>query len=192
MTHDQAATRTRWAPSPVFLALVAVAAVSGWALWNLVGVDRSAADGGIVVGLITFVFVAASWVITLCLHEFGHAIVAYRNGDLSVAHRGYLTLDPLRYTHALFSIVLPAAAPKIFAGLRIASTAALLLAIVSEFILASNGIGFQLIQAQGRFQLLNMWSWMLALAILGLLINFLLDAVENRVLSWHKLSRQKI
>jgi ABC-type nitrate/sulfonate/bicarbonate transport system permease component len=92
----------------------------------------------------------------------------------------------------LFSIVLPAASPKIFAGLRIASTAALLLAIVSEFILASNGIGFQLIQAQGRFQLLNMWSWMLALAILGLLINFLLDAVENRVLAWHKLSRQKI
>ncbi|MFB2579688.1 ABC transporter permease [Herbiconiux sp. P15] len=92
----------------------------------------------------------------------------------------------------LFSIVLPAASPKIFAGLRIASTAALLLAIVSEFILASNGIGFQLIQAQGRFQLLNMWSWMLALALLGLLINVLLDAVENRVLSWHSLSRQKI
>ena len=107
MTQEQAGTRIRWAPSPLFLGLIAVAAVSGWALWNLVGVDRSAADGGIVLGLITFVFVAASWVITLCLHEFGHAIVAYRNGDLSVAHRGYLTLDPLRYTHALFSIVLP-------------------------------------------------------------------------------------
>jgi ABC-type nitrate/sulfonate/bicarbonate transport system permease component len=92
----------------------------------------------------------------------------------------------------LFTIVLPAAMPKIFAGIRIASTAALLLAIVSEFILATNGIGFQLIQAQGRFQLLSMWSWMLALAILGLLINSLLDYVEGRVLSWHKLSRAKI
>ena len=107
MTQEQAGTRIRWAPSPLFLGLIAVAAVSGWALWNLVGVDRSAADGGIVLGLITFVFVAASWVITLCLHEFGHAIVAYRSGDLSVAHRGYLTLDPLRYTHVVFSIVLP-------------------------------------------------------------------------------------
>ncbi|WP_440707896.1 ABC transporter permease [Herbiconiux sp. YIM B11900] len=92
----------------------------------------------------------------------------------------------------LFSIVLPAASPKIFAGLRIASTAALLLAIVSEFILATNGIGFQLIQAQGRFLLLDMWSWMLALALLGLLLNSLLDLVERRVLSWHRLSRQKI
>ncbi|CAN5283888.1 site-2 protease family protein [soil metagenome] len=58
-------------------------------------------------GVAAFVFVTTVWVITLCLHEFGHAIVAYRNGDASVAHRGYLTLDPLRYTHVLFSIVLP-------------------------------------------------------------------------------------
>lgn len=92
----------------------------------------------------------------------------------------------------LFTIILPAASPKIFAGVRIASTAALLLAIVSEFMLATNGIGFQLIQAQGRFQLLTMWSWMLALAILGLIINTLLDYLEERVLSWHKLSRAKI
>lgn len=92
----------------------------------------------------------------------------------------------------LFTIILPAAMPKIFAGVRIASTAALLLAIVSEFMLATNGIGFQLIQAQGRFQMANMWSWMLVLAILGLLINTLLDTLEGRMLSWHKLSRAKI
>ena len=58
--------------------------------------------------------------------------------------------------------------------------------------LATNGIGFLLVQAQGRFQLLDMWSWMLALAVLGLIINSLLDLVEGRVLSWHKLSRAKI
>lgn len=91
----------------------------------------------------------------------------------------------------LFTIILPAAMPKVFAGLRIASTAALLLAIVSEFMLATNGIGFLLIQAQGRFQLLDMWSWMLALAILGLLINSLLDVVERRTLAWHRLSRSR-
>lgn len=91
----------------------------------------------------------------------------------------------------LFSIILPGAMPKIFAGLRIASTAALLLAIVSEFMLASNGIGFLLIQAQGRFQLLDMWSWMLALAVLGLLVNSLLDVVERRTLAWHRLSRSR-
>jgi len=91
----------------------------------------------------------------------------------------------------LFRIILPAAMPKIFAGLRIASTAALLLAIVSEFMLATDGIGYLLVQAQGRFQLLNMWSWMVALAILGLLINFLLEWIEGRVLAWHKAARAR-
>lgn len=92
-----ARARTRRGPSPIFLGLLALTALSGWALWSGIG---SA-------GLVAFVFVAAFWVVTLCLHEFAHAFVAYRNGDESVVYRGYLTLDPLRYTHVLFSIVLP-------------------------------------------------------------------------------------
>ncbi|MEO8093932.1 MAG: site-2 protease family protein [Pseudolysinimonas sp.] len=84
-------------PSPIFIALVILAVVSGWALANRIGA----------VGLVTFVFVATAWVVTLCLHEFGHALTAYRNGDHSVVYRGYLTLDPLKYTHIMFSIVLP-------------------------------------------------------------------------------------
>ena len=87
----------RWAPSPIFLGILAVAIITGWALWNRL------ADPGI----LTFLFVAATWVVTLCLHEFGHAFVAYRNGDSSVVYRGYLTLNPLKYTHVVLSIVLP-------------------------------------------------------------------------------------
>ncbi|GGA64735.1 nitrate ABC transporter permease [Pseudoclavibacter endophyticus] len=91
----------------------------------------------------------------------------------------------------VLGIVLPASMPTIFAGLRIASTAALLLAIVSEFMVATNGIGYQLIQAQGRFLLLDMWVWMLVLAILGLLMNAALEGIEGRVLRWHRLSRER-
>lgn len=90
----------------------------------------------------------------------------------------------------LTGIVLPAASPKIFAGLRIANTAALMLAIVSEFMLATNGIGHQLLVAQSRFQLVNMWSWMFVLALLGLLLNTLLELIEKRMLGWHRLSRR--
>jgi Zn-dependent protease len=54
-----------------------------------------------------FPFVLIGWLISLCLHEFGHAIVAYRSGDRSVLANGYLTLDPLRYTDLQFSIIWP-------------------------------------------------------------------------------------
>lgn len=89
----------------------------------------------------------------------------------------------------LFRIVLPAALPKIFAGLRIAVTAALLLAIVSEFTLATNGIGYQLVIAQATFALRTMWTWMLLLAILGLALNLILELIEHLTLKWDRLAR---
>lgn len=54
-----------------------------------------------------FVIVLAGWAVSLCLHEFGHAITAYRGGDTSVALKGYLTLDVRRYTDPGLSLVLP-------------------------------------------------------------------------------------
>ena len=44
---------------------------------------------------------------SLCLHEYAHARTALHSGDISVGAKGYLTLNPLKYTHALLSIVLP-------------------------------------------------------------------------------------
>ncbi len=53
------------------------------------------------------VFVFAGFGFSVCLHEFGHAIVAYWGGDRSVKAKGYLTLNPLRYADVTTSLVLP-------------------------------------------------------------------------------------
>ncbi|MFE9646724.1 site-2 protease family protein [Streptomyces sp. NPDC006365] len=84
--------------SPVFLGIVAVMAVTGWATWT-----GFAEQPGIAV----FLFVTAAWVVSLCLHEYAHARTALHSGDISIGAKGYLTLNPLKYTHALLSIVLP-------------------------------------------------------------------------------------
>jgi len=55
----------------------------------------------------TFAIVLFGWIFSLCLHEFSHALVAYYGGDTTVREKGYLTFNPLKYTHPLFSIVLP-------------------------------------------------------------------------------------
>lgn len=55
-----------------------------------------------------FVFVIAGWTVSLCLHEFGHAYTAWRYGDTDVELRGYLTLNPLKYSNPLLSLGLPA------------------------------------------------------------------------------------
>jgi Zn-dependent protease len=47
-------------------------------------------------------------IVCVCLHEFGHAIVAYAGGDDSVRSKGYLTLNFLRYIDPVLSLVFPA------------------------------------------------------------------------------------
>lgn len=54
-----------------------------------------------------FAFVVSGWIISLCLHEFGHAFAAFRFGDFSVADKGYLTFNPLKYSNLVMSIVFP-------------------------------------------------------------------------------------
>jgi len=53
------------------------------------------------------IFVCFGWLLSVCLHEFGHAIVAYWGGDTSVKDKGYLTLNPLKYTDLNLSLILP-------------------------------------------------------------------------------------
>lgn len=52
-------------------------------------------------------FVCLGWILSVCVHEFGHALVAYLGGDTSVKDKGYLTLNPLKYTHPVYSLLLP-------------------------------------------------------------------------------------
>ncbi len=57
--------------------------------------------------LVWTVWVFGSFVFSVCLHEFGHAVVAYWGGDTSVKDKGYLTLNPLKYTHPTYSLWMP-------------------------------------------------------------------------------------
>jgi Zn-dependent protease len=88
-------------PSPIFLGICAVTVLGGVLAW-LAGAYRSPlAYAGV------FIFVIAGWLVSLCLHEFGHAYMAWRYGDREVAARGYLTLNPLKYSNPLLSLGLP-------------------------------------------------------------------------------------
>ena len=57
--------------------------------------------------MLTFFIVLIGWIFSLSFHEFSHAIVAYYGGDTSVREKGYLTFNPLKYTHPVYSLLLP-------------------------------------------------------------------------------------
>ena len=58
-------------------------------------------------GVFTFVFVILGWVLAVVAHEFGHAFIAHKAGDPTIAEKGYLSLDPLKYADLGVSIVIP-------------------------------------------------------------------------------------
>ena len=85
--------------SPVFAVPVAAMVIGAFALW-------SGPPSALVLPL-SLLFVLGGWIVSLCIHEFGHAFIAYLGGDRSVVAAGYLSLNPLKYAHPLLSLGLP-------------------------------------------------------------------------------------
>ena len=86
----------------------------------------------------------------------------------------------------VFSLVLPSAAPRIFAGLRLSTMLALIVLVISEMLASSNGLGYFLLYAQRQFHLTDMWAGVLLIGLIGYLLSVLVDIAENSILAWHR------
>jgi ABC-type nitrate/sulfonate/bicarbonate transport system permease component len=86
-------------------------------------------------------------------------------------------------------VVLPAAAPQIFAGMRTSLSLALILMVISEMVASSNGIGYFVLQSQRSFAIPEMWSGIILLGILGYAFNAVFLLLERRALAWHRGAR---
>jgi ABC-type nitrate/sulfonate/bicarbonate transport system permease component len=84
----------------------------------------------------------------------------------------------------LWKIVFPAALPFIFAAMRVALGLGMVLAVLSEMVAGSGGIGFLILDMQRSFRVRQMYAWLVILAVVGLALTALLGAVERRVLHW--------
>lgn len=89
----------------------------------------------------------------------------------------------------LFRLILPSSAPKIFAGLRLSVSIALILMVIAELMGGGTGIGEQLVTAQRTFDLSAMWGVIVILGVLGYLLNAVFLIVERRSLRWYRGAR---
>jgi sulfonate transport system permease protein len=84
----------------------------------------------------------------------------------------------------IWSVQLRAASPQIAAGLRSALQSAVILMVVSEMLGATSGIGYFILSSQQSYATPDMWSGMIALGIVGTLLNVIFVGVERRALKW--------
>jgi len=82
-------------------------------------------------------------------------------------------------------LVLPAASPRIMAGVRQSLSIALILMVISELGYSSSGLGFQIVYFQRNYLIAEMWSGILLLGLIGVLLAAIFGFVERRVLRWY-------
>ena len=84
----------------------------------------------------------------------------------------------------IFAVVLPAIAPMILAGMRVALGLGLVLIILAEMLVGEDGLGFMIIDLQRSFQIREMYAWVIVLAVLGGVMTLLFDAFDRRLVPW--------
>ncbi|PND49867.1 ABC transporter permease [Rhodococcus sp. ENV425] len=107
---------------------------------------------------------------------------------------GVRTVDPLLVKSArslglpsyrLFQkVILPAAVPTIFTGIRMAAASSILVLIAAEMVGAKAGLGYLITASQLNFQIPNMYAGIVAISLVGLTFNGILVAVERRLSRW--------
>lgn len=91
-------------------------------------------------------------------------------------------------------ILLPAAIPEIFTGLRVAAGAAVIVVTAVEFVASNDGLGYLIWNSWQLFQPAQMYVGLIVVSIVGALTTALVILLERLLLPWqqtNKISRKK-
>jgi NitT/TauT family transport system permease protein len=110
--------------------------------------------------------------------------------DTTTMQRDLMHTYSASYTQALLKLRLPAAMPAIFNGLKIATTLALIGAIVAEFFGSPiKGMGFRISTEVGRLGLDMVWAEITVAALAGSAFYGIVAMIEKGVTFWHPSQR---
>lgn len=92
-----------------------------------------------------------------------------------------LNLRPLQQ---LSRVILPAAFPSIWSGIRFGLTKAWLALVAVELLASTEGLGFMMVNARALYQLDVMFVSVMAIGVIGFALDRGLEAMERRMLAW--------
>ncbi|MGP8264916.1 MAG: ABC transporter permease [Beijerinckiaceae bacterium] len=84
----------------------------------------------------------------------------------------------------LTQVMLPAALPFIFTGIRVATSFSFLLVVAAEMLSANGGLGFRILYSQRTFEAETMYAAILLVAALGFTVDRMIGLVGRRLLAW--------
>ena len=79
----------------------------------------------------------------------------------------------------------PNALPHLMAGLKVAVTLAVVGAVVGEFVGASEGLGYQLMIANGNLDAPLLFAALILMSIIGIMLFVIVEVLEALLIPWH-------
>jgi sulfonate transport system permease protein len=129
----------------------------------------------------------SSKIIVIAIGTFWSVLINVVDGIRNV-DRKYIEVSALFMKSRLSvitKVVLPAASPSIFTGLRLGVSNAWISVIGAEMIAASSGLGFFISYSRELTQSANMLVGVFTIGMIGWVINWLLRVAESRLLKWN-------
>ncbi|MBC7998037.1 MAG: ABC transporter permease subunit, partial [Leptolyngbya sp.] len=84
-------------------------------------------------------------------------------------------------------VVVPSSLIWVINAMKLNIGLALLGAFIGEFISAEEGLGYMIVKASGLYDMATVIVGIIALVIIALLLNVLVDQLEKRLFSWRYL-----
>jgi ABC-type nitrate/sulfonate/bicarbonate transport system permease component len=194
-----AAWSTLWAVARGLAIAIVFGTIVGLAIGRLRVAER--ALGFYVSGLYAMPMVAVLPLVTLWFGYTGDArmativfasvlsiIINVADGARSVPpeHIEVARAYRARWYHIWFGVTLPASLPYLLAGIRLAAGRALIAAIVAEFFIALEGLGFFILFNSRTFNHNTAFVAVLLLAVFGVGIELLMNLMTRKFLPWYR------
>jgi NitT/TauT family transport system permease protein len=96
------------------------------------------------------------------------------------------------WTQATIRVILPASAHQIFLGLKTAVPYAVIGAVIGEYIGSNEGLGYFILYASQTYDAPALFSGIIILVAIVFLANFILNAIEARVIRWRTAGSQTV
>ncbi|MEU8335956.1 ABC transporter permease [Micromonospora tulbaghiae] len=90
----------------------------------------------------------------------------------------------LNHLRLFQKVILPAAVPTVFTGVRLAGAYSILVLVAAEMVGAKAGLGYLVNYAQYNFAIPDMYAGIITISAIGLVVNQLLVAGERRFSTW--------
>jgi NitT/TauT family transport system permease protein len=83
-------------------------------------------------------------------------------------------------------VILPAAMPSIFSGLRIALPVAIVVVVITEMIGDSIGLGYYITIWSTRFRFANVYAAIIVIGVCGLVLDQAVLLLRHRIVHWER------